>query len=107
MPVPLSEAVIGPEHPELLHGQRIHREKKVKVTRDEVLPGSRRMITAEAEKTPCEGILDADGAYARAKCQCSYFFKNRLRGGPCRHLLAVQLHVRGIPEAPPATRLFN
>jgi hypothetical protein len=107
MPVPLSEAVIGPEHPELLHGQRIQREKKVKITRDEVLPGGRRMITAIAEKTPCEGILSADGAYTRAKCQCSYFFKNRLRGGPCRHLLAVQLHLRGVPEAPPASRLFH
>jgi hypothetical protein len=107
MPVALSEAVIGPEHPELAHGQRLHREKKVKVERDEMLAGGRRMIVAKVEKVPCEGILDADGAYSRAKCQCSYFFKNRLRGGPCRHLLAVQLHVRGIPDAPPATRTFH
>jgi hypothetical protein len=101
MPVALSEAVIGPEHPELVHGQRIHREGKLQVTRDEVLPGGRRMVVAEVEKTVCEGILDADGGYSRAKCACSYFYKNRLRGGPCRHLLAVQLHLRGTPETPP------
>lgn len=101
MPVALSEAVIGPEHPELSHGRRIHREGKVQVERDEFLPGARRAVVAKAENVRCEGILDADGAYARAKCSCSYFFKNRLRGGPCRHLLAVQLLLRGRPEAPP------
>jgi len=99
--------VIGPEHPELAHGQRLHREKKVKIERDDVMPGGKRLIVAQVEKTPCEGILDADGAYTRAKCQCSYFFKNRLRGGPCRHLLAVQLHVRGVAEPPPAARIFH
>jgi hypothetical protein len=107
MPVALSEAVIGPEHPELVHGQRIHREGKVTLTRDEVLPGARRMVVAEAEKTVCEGILDPDGRYTRAKCACSYFYKNRLRGGPCRHLLAVQLFLRGTPPAAPPSRMFN
>lgn len=103
MSVALSEAVIGPDHPELVHGQRIHREGKVKINRDEMLPGARRMVMAEAEKVACEGILDADGRYTRAKCSCSYFFKNRLRGGPCRHLLAVALYLRGTAETPPAT----
>lgn len=107
MPVALSEAVIGPDPPELTHGQRIHREGKVKVTRDEMLTEGRRLVMAQAEKVECEGILTADGAWSRAKCACSYFYKNRLRGGPCRHLLAVQLHLRGTPEAPPAPRLFH
>jgi hypothetical protein len=101
MPVALSEAVIGPEHPELVNGQRIHRERKVKVLRDEPLANNRRLIVARAEKTECEGVLDADGAWSRAKCSCSYFYKNRLRGGPCRHLLAAQLLVRGVAAAPP------
>ena len=107
MPVALSQAVIGPEHPELLHGQRIHREGKVELTRDEMLAGGRRLVMARVEKTDCEGILDADGAYTRAKCSCSYFYKNRLRGGPCRHLLAVQLHLRDIPGPPPAVRIVH
>jgi len=94
MPVALSQAVLGPDHPELREGQRLFREKKVRISRDEPLERGRRLIAALVEKTECEGVLDADGAYARAKCACSYFFKNRLRGGPCRHLLAVQLHLR-------------
>jgi hypothetical protein len=51
------------------------------------------MVAATAEKTECR-ILDADGSHVRAKCSCSYFYKNRLRGGPCRHLLALQLLVK-------------
>lgn len=107
MPVALSEAVIGPDHPELAHGQRIHRERLLAIGRDEVLPGRRRLIAAVVEKVACEGILDADGAFARAKCACSYFYKNRLRGGPCRHLLAIQLHLRGVPPVPAPSKLFN
>jgi hypothetical protein len=102
MPVALSEAVIGPEHPELLHGRRIHREGKVTLEREEILDNARRMVVAKAETTACEGILDADSQYTKAKCSCSYFFKNRLRGGPCRHLLAVQLKLKGASETPAA-----
>jgi hypothetical protein len=91
MPAPFFETVAASEPPELAHGRRIHGEGKVHIAREEGLSGGRRMIAATAEKTECEGILDADGSYTRAKCSCSYFFKNRLRGGPCRHLLAVQL----------------
>ncbi len=94
MPAPFFETVAASEPPELAHGRRIHREGKVRIVREETLGGGRRMIAAAAEKTECEGILDADGSYTKAKCSCSYFFKNRLRGGPCRHLLAVQLSLK-------------
>lgn len=107
MPVALSEEVIGPEHPELLHGQRLHREQKVKVARDERVGEGRRLLAARVERTACEGILDADGAWARAKCECSYFYKHRLRGGPCRHLLALQLSVRDLPGGTPSTRSIH
>lgn len=107
MPVALSEEVLGPEHPELVHGQRLHREGRLKVTRDEMLPGFRRLVMAQVEKTACEGILDPDGTYTRAKCACSYFYKNRLRGGPCRHLLALQLHLKGTPQTWSSSRTFH
>jgi hypothetical protein len=104
MPVALSEAVIGPEHPELLNGRRIEREGKLSIEREELLPNARRLVVAKAENTACEGILDADLQYAKAKCSCGYFFKNRLRGGPCRHLLAMQLSLRKAAEPPPLLR---
>lgn len=98
MPVALSQEVLGPDPPELEHGLRIHREGKVKVKRQEEISPGRRHLTAKADRVDCEGVLDADGAWSRAKCSCSYFYKNRLRGGPCRHLLAVQLTVRDQPD---------
>jgi hypothetical protein len=95
MPVALSEAVLGPESVELVQGRRIHAERKASVSRDEPLPNGRRLLVGTAEKSECEAILDADGAFARAKCGCSHFHQFRLRNGPCRHLLALQLAVRG------------
>jgi len=96
MPVALSEAVIGPEHPEVVAGRRI--KDKIRILREETLSAGRRLLVAKAGDTSCEGILDADGRFTRAKCSCSYFYKNRLRAGPCRHLLALRLF------ADPATR---
>jgi hypothetical protein len=95
MPVALSEAVLGPESLELVQGRRIHSERKASVSRDEPLAGGRRLLAGDAERTPCEAILDADGAFTRAKCSCSHFHQFRLRNGPCRHLLALQLAARG------------
>ena len=93
MPVALSEAVLGPEHPELAAGKKIAQEKKVQVLREEALPGARRLYVFKAADTSAEAIVDADGAFKKAKCTCSFFFKSRLRAGPCRHLIALKLAV--------------
>jgi hypothetical protein len=93
MPVALSEAVLGPEHPELAAGKKIAQEKRVQVLREEALPGGRRLYVFKALDTSAEAIVDADGAFKKAKCSCSFFFKSRLRAGPCRHLIALKLAV--------------
>lgn len=102
MPVALSEAVIGPEHPELTEGRRIARDKKVKIEREEALPEGRRLYVFKALDTSCEAVIDADGAVKSAKCTCSFFFKNRLRAGPCRHVVALKLGVLALAPPPPA-----
>jgi hypothetical protein len=91
MPVALSEAVLGPEPPEMAAGRGL--VGNVTITRDEALPKGR-LLVATVGGTHCEGMVDVDGSFARAKCTCSFFHRNRLRAGPCRHLLA--LRVRGI-----------
>lgn len=96
MPVVLSEALLGPEHPELVEGRRLAKES-VDVLREELLSGARRAVVAKVKGTSCEAVLDGDGALKKARCTCSYFYKNRLRAGPCRHLLAVRLHLSGKP----------
>jgi hypothetical protein len=97
MPFTLSEAVLGPEHPELTEGRRIANDRGVNVIRTESLAGGRTLYVFKAVAkghtmdTPSEAIVDADGAFRGAKCSCSFFFKNRLRAGPCRHLVALKL----------------
>jgi hypothetical protein len=99
MTVALSESVLGPDPPEVLEGKRIARERKVHVERDEIVAAGRRLISGKAENTSCEALLDADGAYKRARCSCRVFHKTKLRAGPCRHLLALRLTAEGVgPE---------
>ena len=105
MPFALSEAVLGPDHPELVEGRRIAAMKGgVKVIREEALAGARRLFVFQAQGTSCEATLDADGAFRGAKCTCSFFYKSRLRAGPCRHLIALTLALqeREPPPPPPA-----
>ena len=98
--VPLSEAVIGPEHPELAAGRKIAEGKQVRVEREEALAGGRRLYVFKAQETSCEAVVDADLAFKKAKCTCSYFYKNGLRAGPCRHLIALRLRVLEPAPAP-------
>jgi hypothetical protein len=90
LPVALSEQVLGPEPPELANGRRLAAD--VTLERDEPLGGGKRLLVAKVAGTSCEGVVDSDGAFGRAKCSCSFFHRNRLRVGPCRHLIALRVH---------------
>lgn len=93
LPVALSETILGPEHPELSAGRQIAAAGKVRVERDEAIGGGRRLLVFKAQETSCEAVVDADLAFKKAKCTCSFFHKNGLRAGPCRHLVALRLQV--------------
>jgi hypothetical protein len=102
LPVALSDALLGPEPEELTRGRALFLEKQVKLGRQEPLSQGRRLVAATVGKESCESIFDADGAFSKAKCSCSHFYKHRLRGGPCRHLLALRLTVQSAEKpAPP------
>lgn len=89
LPVALTDALLGPESPELTEGKRLA-EKDVKIERDTPLPTGRRLLGARVGGTGCEGVLDLDGGFSAAKCSCSFFHQNKLRRGPCRHLFALR-----------------
>ncbi len=91
MPLALSESLLGEEPPEIRAGRELARSGTVKVVREELLSGARRLVVAKADATELEGILDADGVLTKAKCHCAHFKKFGLRKGPCRHLLALRL----------------
>ena len=105
MPFALSEAVLGPDHPELSAGQAMARGKRVKIVREEAVSGERRLYVFNAgEALGVEAVIDADGVLKSAKCSCSFHFKNKLRAGPCRHVIALRLTLAGSApvSAPPA-----
>jgi hypothetical protein len=101
--VALTDAMLGPEPPEIAAGREL--AAHVKVVRDEPL-GARRLIMGKVRspgsgsEVDCEAVLDSDGVLSRARCSCSHFFRFKLRNGPCRHLLALRLHVTRSSSAP-------
>ncbi len=103
MPFALADAVIGPESAEIVQGRLFAQAREVKIGRREALDGGKSLVMAEVSGTACEAIFDADGVFKRAKCGCSHFYKNGLRAGPCRHLLAMRLELTasGGPPGPP------
>lgn len=103
MPMALSEAVLGPEHPELAEGRNIARARQVHVVREEALPEGQRLFVFKANETSAEAVVDADGAFRKALCTCSFYHRNRLRAGPCRHLVALRIGVIEGIVPPPAS----
>ena len=104
MPVVMSEALLGPEHPELVEGRKMAQTRgEVDITRDEMLADGRRAVMGKAKNTSCEAIFDEDLVIKKAKCSCSYFYKSGLRAGPCRHLLALRMTLEGraLPKPEP------
>ncbi|MCC7384042.1 MAG: SWIM zinc finger family protein [Deltaproteobacteria bacterium] len=93
MPVTLSEAVLGPEPIEISEGRRLARSGEVQPGREEPLTKGRRLVTAKVAGVSCEAIFDADLGYGKAKCTCKHHHKLGMKAGPCRHLLALKLHL--------------
>lgn len=78
-------------NPELDAARRALREGKVVLERSESIGESRLLLAGTVGDAHCEALVDGDGIFKKGQCNCSFFFKNRLRRGPCRHLLALKL----------------
>jgi hypothetical protein len=89
MPFPLDGTTLGPAEPELLAARELLERRVTRVERAESLGEGRRMLTGKVQNYEVELITDADRRFQRARCSCSTFYKRRLRGGPCRHLMAL------------------
>ncbi|MBL8682137.1 MAG: SWIM zinc finger family protein [Myxococcales bacterium] len=97
LPVALSESLIGPDHPELVAARDAWRSGRVKVQRDSAIESNRRMVVGTVNGTKCEAVIDADGVIRKGTCSCSYFFKSRMRQGPCQHLLGLRMQAQTAP----------
>ncbi|HEY6726360.1 MAG TPA: SWIM zinc finger family protein [Polyangiaceae bacterium] len=89
-------------NPELDAARRALREGSVHLARSESIGGARLLLAGRVGGTECEALLDADGIFKKGQCNCSFFYKNRLRRGPCRHLLALKLKASPPPLGGPS-----
>lgn len=105
--VALSESMLGPEPPEIVAGRAL--ANAVKITRESAVGPKRLLVGKVGERgsprVECEALLDSDGVISNAKCSCSYFYRFKLRAGPCRHLLALRLHATQPAAALPTATL--
>jgi hypothetical protein len=101
MPVALSLAQIGPDHPETVAARDLVAARTVHVVRDEPTPTGLRLLMGQVPERPAEVLLDADGRIVRGKCTCSWHFQGGLRRGPCRHIQALRNFV--LQRTGPAT----
>ncbi|MBI5537635.1 MAG: SWIM zinc finger family protein [Deltaproteobacteria bacterium] len=90
LPVALSESMLGPEPAELVAGRRLAADPSTTVEREVMMARGARLVVANVGQSACEAVIDPDGSLTRAKCGCSFFYKNKLRAGPCRHLIALR-----------------
>ena len=91
MPVALSEAILGPQPPEIVAGKALFLDDAGKFGLRDLRPKGLVHLTATAAGIDCEATLDPDGAMTETRCGCSHYYKFKLRKGPCRHLLALRL----------------
>lgn len=92
--VALSETMLGPESPELVASRELFAEGRVQLTRQDALENGRVLLEGRVGATVCEALLTSDDAFARGSCNCSHYFRFKLRAGPCRHLLALRFAAR-------------
>jgi hypothetical protein len=89
MPVPLGEAQLGSENPELSGARHIM------LTRDSTVETAERtergmVLIGKVDSTPVEVLVDLDGRIRRGKCLCGHFRQFGIRNGPCRHMIVLR-----------------
>jgi hypothetical protein len=96
--IPEARRAMTEEPEELVKGRELFLGARVAVSKTDPIAGGKRYLAAKVAGETCEAIVDPDGLMTRARCSCHYFFKNGLRAGPCRHLLALRLTAHGGDE---------
>jgi hypothetical protein len=82
------------ESPEAQAAIEIVRTRRVEISRNEAVSGIRAM-TGKVDGREVELVLDADGKAIRGRCNCSHYFRFKLRAGPCRHMQALRRVTQG------------
>jgi hypothetical protein len=100
LPAELSLKQVKLDSPEADAARQLVGQGRVAVARDENLSG-RRVLAGKVENRDVEVVMDADGKVTRGQCNCSHYFRFKLRAGPCRHMQALRRRASG--EKPVST----
>jgi hypothetical protein len=96
MPMPLGEAQLGPENPELSGARQLSLKSNTKV--ESVERTERAMLlSGTVDSTPVEIMVDLDGRIRRGNCVCGHFRKYGIRNGPCRHMITLRYEATAAP----------
>ena len=100
LPVEASMKQVRIDSPEADGAKELVARGSVKVQRDETI-GGLRAIVGRVDGKDIEVVCDADGKITRGQCNCSHYFRFKLRAGPCRHMQALRRAANG--EKPAGT----
>ena len=98
LPVEASMKQVKIDSPEAEAAKDLVARGRVKVTRDETV-GGLRALAGKVENRDVEVVCDPDGKVTRGQCNCSHYFRFKLRAGPCRHMQAVRRAADGARPA--------
>jgi len=74
-------------------GLELHTLGAVSINSESKEDGRRKRVAVVSDATDRVTVLetDEDGRVIRAECSCAYFRSNKLRNGPCCHIVALSL----------------
>jgi hypothetical protein len=94
LPAEMALKQVQIDSPEAEAAKELAARGRVKVTRDQTV-GGLRALAGKAEGREVEAVYDADGRITRGQCNCSHYFRFKLRAGPCRHMQALRRAAEG------------
>ncbi len=94
LPVEASLKQVKIDSPEAQAARDLVANRLVRVTRDETLAGIR-VVVGRVESRDVEFIADSDGKITRGQCNCSHYYRFKLKAGPCRHMQALRRSANG------------
>jgi hypothetical protein len=106
LPVELSLKQVKLDSPEAAAGKELVAQGRVSVARDETVGGVR-VLAGKAESRDVEVVMNADGKITRGQCNCSHYFRFKLRSGPCRHMQALRRKASGEQAAGTVEQWFK
>jgi hypothetical protein len=89
LPVEAALKEVKIDSPEAEAAKELADAGRVRVTRDETV-GGLRALAGQVENRQVEVVRDSDGRVIRGQCDCSHYFRFKLRAGPCRHMQALR-----------------